>query len=415
MRTVLTLALNDVWITLKDRPLVVWTVVMPLVFVFAFSGMHRAGQPSPVSLAVLDEDGTFLSRALREALGREGFAVWPVTSEDAAAGAAGPRCLRIPAGFQERVSAGEPAPVYLRPESDAAGEYSMTAKLHVQQAIARILVDLVTAYAAGPGPGRGDPGPAAAAELGSIAGDLLGAPDEPPPALVFDEPFQEAFRAAAARSAQVRVTTETAGRGRPVPAGMRMSLPAILTLFVLVNTGVYGAAMLAAEKQTGVLPRLATFAVRPSSILIGKLLGRTLFALAQAVILLAGGRLLFGAPLGGSLAGLAILVLCLALAVGALAFFWGSILRRADQVMAVVLVGSLFLGAMGGCWWPLEIVPGWLRIAGHLSPTAWAMDGFHALISFGLGAGAVLVPCLVLLAYAALFTALGGFLLRPRA
>jgi hypothetical protein len=40
------------------------------------------------------------------------------------------------------------------------------------------------------------------------------------------------------------------------------------------------------------------------------------------------------------------------------------------------------------------------------------MDGFHALISFGRGIEAVVLPAAVLLGFAALFAALGARLLR---
>jgi ABC-2 type transport system permease protein len=193
---------------------------------------------------------------------------------------------------------------------------------------------------------------------------------------------------------------------------MGQSLPAMLTLFMLINTGIYGAVFLTQERQDRVLARLATFPLSRRSILAGKLLGRTLMALLQAAILLLAGRFLLGAYLGGSLLALALVVLCLSLAVAAIALFWGAVLRRVNQATSVTLTVSLFLGAIGGCWWPLEVVPGWMRSAGHISPAAWAMDGFHAVISFGAGTAAVVVPCLMLLAYATLFTLVGARMLR---
>jgi ABC-2 type transport system permease protein len=75
-------------------------------------------------------------------------------------------------------------------------------------------------------------------------------------------------------------------------------------------------------------------------------------------------------------------------------------------------IGSLVMAGLGGCWWPSEVMPEWLQTAAHVLPTAWAMDGFHALISFGHGVEAVALPSLALLAFAALFGVLGTRLLR---
>jgi hypothetical protein len=49
-----------------------------------------------------------------------------------------------------------------------------------------------------------------------------------------------------------------------------------------------------------------------------------------------------------------------------------------------------------------------MQIAGHISPAAWAMGALHGLISFGRGGEVVVVPCLVLLGYAAVFLTVGA-------
>jgi ABC-type multidrug transport system permease subunit len=72
----------------------------------------------------------------------------------------------------------------------------------------------------------------------------------------------------------------------------------------------------------------------------------------------------------------------------------------------------LFLGAIGGTWWPLEIVPSWMRIAAHVSPAAWAMDALHGLIAFGKGPGVVVVPCAVLICAGAGMTMIAARTLR---
>jgi ABC-type multidrug transport system permease subunit len=43
----------------------------------------------------------------------------------------------------------------------------------------------------------------------------------------------------------------------------------------------------------------------------------------------------------------------------------------------------MVMGALGGCWWPLEVVSDTMSTIGHFFPTAWTMDALHRLISFG--------------------------------
>jgi ABC-type multidrug transport system permease subunit len=49
------------------------------------------------------------------------------------------------------------------------------------------------------------------------------------------------------------------------------------------------------------------------------------------------------------------------------------------------------LAALGGCWWPIEITPGWMQRLALFLPTGWAMGALHQLISFG-AAATVAVP-----------------------
>ena len=60
----------------------------------------------------------------------------------------------------------------------------------------------------------------------------------------------------------------------------------------------------------------------------------------------------------------------------------------------------------------MEIVPDWMRQVAHALPSAWAMDGFHALISFGTGIEGVLLPSAMLLGFGLLFSVLAARFLR---
>ena len=103
---------------------------------------------------------------------------------------------------------------------------------------------------------------------------------------------------------------------------------------------------------------------------------------------------------------------CYAVAVAGISTFLGAILANPEQASIVGWLVSMVMAAMGGCWWPSEVMPEWLRTAAHIFPTAWAMDGFHALISFGRGFPAVALPCAALLGFGAAFSLIGAHRLR---
>ncbi len=52
-------------------------------------------------------------------------------------------------------------------------------------------------------------------------------------------------------------------------------------------------------------------------------------------------------------------------------------------------------------------------VGGPRLPSAWAMDGFHALISFGHGLEAVMIPSTALLGFGLVFSAVGARFLKP--
>jgi ABC-type multidrug transport system permease subunit len=186
----------------------------------------------------------------------------------------------------------------------------------------------------------------------------------------------------------------------------------MLTMSVMMMTLIYGAVFLTQEKKTGTLRRQLTLPLVRRHVFAGKLGGRLFLAALQTAVLLAAGRFLYGTSYGDSVTGLLLLVSCYCLAVASLATMLGALLRTPEQAGSIGWILGMLLAALGGCWWPSEVMPRWLWQLAHLLPTAWAMDGFHALISFGSGARGVLLPSAVLLGFAALFSTLGSRYLR---
>jgi ABC-2 type transport system permease protein len=191
-----------------------------------------------------------------------------------------------------------------------------------------------------------------------------------------------------------------------------MSVPGNLTFFVLMTTVIYGAVFLTIEKRDGMIRRQLTLPISRTALLGGKVLGRMLVAAVEVAVLLLAGRFLFGLHFGSSAGGLALLLAAYAFAVAGISTFLGAVLDTPLQASSVGMLVSLVMAGMGGCWWPSEIMPEWLRTAAHVFPTSWAMDGLHALISFGKGVDAVLLPSAVLLAFGGVFALWGAARLR---
>ena len=71
----------------------------------------------------------------------------------------------------------------------------------------------------------------------------------------------------------------------------------------------------------------------------------------------------------------------------------------------------MVMAALGGCWWPSEVVPRWLWKASHIFPTAWPWTPSCAdLVREGTRGRRL--PSLVLFGFGALFSLLGVRFLR---
>ncbi|MGR6998239.1 hypothetical protein ACU686_09355 [Yinghuangia aomiensis] len=59
----------------------------------------------------------------------------------------------------------------------------------------------------------------------------------------------------------------------------------------------------------------------------------------------------------------------------------GALFRTPEQASAIGPALGIGLGMLGGCMWPLAIVPAWLRSVGHAVPHGWAVDAWTELLS----------------------------------
>jgi len=398
IRRILLLGVNELRLTFKDRSNTFWMFVMPIVFIVFFGtvmgGSQRAASNVTITLTVVDQDVSWLSRALVESLAGEDFKVTEVDATELDGLEDRVRTLVIPQGLAAAVAAGEQARVFLAPESGSNSQATIVAELHIARVLTRLVGSLVEMKA----------------EL-----DENEALD-----LQVDRLTQA--RALAGRPSLVLVDSGFAGRGRPVPAGFGQAVPGMMTQFIIMMVMIAGAVYLTEEKLSGVLKRLAVAPFTPRTLIAGKMTGLVMLALVQSTVLIVAGTIigkfkLFGAEFywGNSIPGLAIMVVSFAVAAAGITLFYGAILSSPTQASAVAWLSGMIMAGLGGCWWPLEIVPAWLRTAGHIFPTAWMMDGMHQLVSFGNGVEAILPFAAVLLGYGLVFGLLGARYLKIQA
>jgi ABC-type multidrug transport system permease subunit len=146
------------------------------------------------------------------------------------------------------------------------------------------------------------------------------------------------------------------------------------------------------DRDWGTLERLRASGASFSGTLIGKLLARFLVGLMQMVVLFAIGWWLFSVSLGQHPTMLLLPAVAMSFAAAAFGLIIACVARTHDSVMPIGAVVSMAMSAIGGCWWPLDFEPSWMRELALWVPTTWTMQAFNDLMIRDLSAASALRP-----------------------
>lgn len=201
------------------------------------------------------------------------------------------------------------------------------------------------------------------------------------------------------------------GAGAP-PLGFQYTAPANLVLFVIIN-GFISALAIIELRRSGLSQRLLATPARTWELFAMLTVGPFQQMVGQAVFLILMAWLFFGVHWGDPL-GVFILTAALICLGVSLVLFMGTVFRNSQQPASLGPWLGVFLGMLGGCMWPLEVVPPIMKTLAFLSPAAWAMDAYLALIFGHASARAIMPDVGVLLLFSAALAIVGAFRLRPQ-
>lgn len=355
--------------TARDRTAMFFVVLLPVVIIVVIGSTFGADES--VAVGVVDRDGSGSSRRLVAALDEAGgvevetYGSRDTLRRDIRTGTVDAGVV-VPAGYGAALDAGDDARVEL-----IADPTSGTAAA-VQASVRAAVGDEGVVVAAGR---------AAAAAGGTDVGAAI-----------------EQATALAGSTPTVRVTSERVDEGRSALGSFDYTAPANLVLFTFVNTLAVGS-LLAMERKQGITRRMLATPHGTGTILAGIGASKFLFALLQSTLIVVVGAVLFGVSWGDPLAA-ALLVVLFAAVATSVGLLVGSTVGHPDQAMAIGTPIAIAMGMLGGCMWPLEIVPPVMRTIGHAVPQAWAMDGWLALVFDGAALGDVAGDLAVLAGFA---------------
>jgi ABC-2 type transport system permease protein len=381
--TALTIAGANLRRTLRDRTNLFFVVLFPLLMITVL-GLAFGGQTAP-RVAVVADESEPLARALVAELRDTSLEVQEYDDRAAAVSAVETgrveAALVVAPAYQSRLEQG----------ADVAVEYLSRADRSAQQ-VAMIVRGAVDAQAARLRVAR--------TLEDRVGGDLA-------------VNLQRTDAAAAAVS-RVTVRSSTSGTALfPEDLG-RFDIGASgqLLLFIFITSMTTSTALIE-TRQLGVARRMFAAPTRVSGIVLGEALGRVGVAVVQGLVIMLGSALIFGVGWGNPL-GAGLLMLVFATVAGAAGLLLGAAASTPQQAISIGLLAGIGLSALGGSMMPLEFFsPTMLKVA-HLTPHAWAADGYATLVRHGGSVLDVLPELGVLVAFAALLFTAGSWVLRRR-
>ncbi len=180
-----------------------------------------------------------------------------------------------------------------------------------------------------------------------------------------------------------------------------------MTLWFVLMLVLTNAESLLEERENGTLPRLLTTPTPRSQVLGGKVAGVYSIGIVQAAILITFSALAFKVDWGGDPFATALLIGTFTLAATGLAIMVAATARTRQQAGGLAPILAMSLSMLGGCIWPIEIVPPVMKLIALFTPTGWAMRGLTNVVVRNQGLPAAIVPSLVLVGFAAVFFLVG--------
>ena len=387
------IAAKDLMQILRDRKTFLFLLIMPIAFTFlfgfAFGGFSKGASDPRLPVAVINQDGGDLSLRLVNLL--ENSEVITITQDAAKTLADYEKLLTkgnlagiliIPTGYTDALLTGSLPPLSL--EANITQTAGTTIQSEILAAANRLTSAVQTALIVGQ----------TSSAFGPAFEQALSAWDNPP-----------------IRIESTSAVVQTGPKVSSQVAALAQTSPAMMLQFAIAGLLTCGA-VIVNERKTRSLQRLLTTATRRSHILLGHYLAIFVLLFAQFLVLMTFGQLFLKVDYFRQPAATLLVAVASSLCIAALGLLIGVFAKSEEQAIAFSLIPMFLFSGLGGAWTPLEYTSATFQAIGHVTPVAWAMDGFKNITVRLLGFESVLVPCAALAGYAVLFFLLAAWRFR---
>jgi ABC-2 type transport system permease protein len=184
----------------------------------------------------------------------------------------------------------------------------------------------------------------------------------------------------------------------------------IAFVFVFIFTGV----TFLRERSFGTFERLLVSPLSRAEIIIGYMLGFSVFAIIQSAIILGFAIFVLQVKVAGDIYSVVVLQLLLTIVGVNLGILCSSFAKnelQAVQFIPLLILPQIFLDGM---FWPIATLPGYLQAFSYIMPLTYANDALQNIMVRGQGLGDVWLDVAALLLFAVVTIALSTLSLNKQ-
>jgi ABC-type multidrug transport system permease subunit len=326
----------EIGLALRDRESLLWSLVAPIAMAWIFGTMFDSKPPAPTQVVI---DAGLNPPVVREVVagefGRRGFVV----------GDEGIRVV-LPDSLLDRMASGRDVVARVI-QGEAGDTRTQSVSACAREAMYRMVFRVAELQRLSAGDSA-----AGASRLLAASGPLV-------------------------------VAARPLGTAPKLVTGKERTLPAMLIMFIMFQVMTFFLSLWVDDLKTGKIKRIVMSPTRPRDLLLGQLAARLAWAGLQVVVILGLGSLVMGVRLHVPWLDFALVLFAFMLTAASIGMMIGSFFKSSEKAGAVGVIASLVMAALGGCWWPLEIVPGPMRAVALALPTGQAMDAVGEMLALG--------------------------------
>lgn len=166
------------------------------------------------------------------------------------------------------------------------------------------------------------------------------------------------------------------------------------------------------DRSQGIWARMKAAPVSSMAIILGNGLGSWILSFLIFMGVLAFGMLVFGMRVYGSWIGLILVVLMASLVTAGFSLLIASLGKTEAQSRGLSMFAVIVMVMLGGAWFPLSMMPSYMKTISTVIPVRWAIDGVDAMMYRGGGLTDAAMPIAMMGLFAVIFTSIALVRLR---